>query len=161
MNQDQLLNVHIGEVKTGTSGQTLKTILGSCVGIAFIWKAKSIYGLAHCLLPEPMGVGKTHSPGRFVDHAIPELLKMMNIKPDDYHEIEAVLAGGGNMTSPKTSSPDQLVGVANITTARKMLKNLGIRIIHEDVGGEEGRKLTVCCSSGNYTVEIIPRLIAV
>ena len=43
-------NVHIGEVKTGSGDVELQTILGSCIGIGFLWKKRGVYGLAHCLL---------------------------------------------------------------------------------------------------------------
>ena len=36
------INVHIGEIKVAKNGAILKTILGSCVGICFIWKKKGI-----------------------------------------------------------------------------------------------------------------------
>ena len=40
-------NVHIGEVKTGSGDVELQTILGSCIGIGFLWKKRGVYGLAH------------------------------------------------------------------------------------------------------------------
>lgn len=155
------INVHMGEIKIGREGQVLKTLLGSCVGIGIFWKAQKIYGLAHCLLPEIIQSGRFHTEGRFVEQAIPNLFQMMHIPPEKYSEIEAVVVGGGNMTNPKVCSPSSLVGFANTKLAKEMLNKMGIRIVHEEIGGEEGRKLFINCSSGEYKIEVIPRLIAV
>ena len=35
------IHVNIAEVKIGKNGDILKATLGSCVGIAFLWKAKA------------------------------------------------------------------------------------------------------------------------
>ena len=45
-------HVKIGELRRGRTGEVLKTTLGSCVGIAILWKARGRYALAHCLLAE-------------------------------------------------------------------------------------------------------------
>jgi len=155
------VNVHIGEIKMATEGQVLKTLLGSCVGIGFLWRSQKTYGLAHCLLPEIIPSAKTHTEGRFVEKAIPNLLQMMDVPPSKYHEIEALIVGGGNMTNPRVCNPNTLVGSANTKLAKEILTKLGIKILHEETGGEEGRKLTIFCNSGTYHIEVIPRIIAV
>ncbi|MBS1971758.1 MAG: chemotaxis protein CheD [Bdellovibrionales bacterium] len=157
----QEVNVHIGEVKIGKDGEVLKTILGSCVGIALVWRDKKISGLAHCLLPDIIPASQPHTIGRFVETAIPGLLHQMEVPPSKYHEIEAIVAGGGNMTNPRVCNRNTLVGTANANLAKKMLGKLGIKIIHEDTGGEEGRKLIVNSATGEFRVEIIPRIIAI
>ena len=152
------MDVHIGEIKIARKGEILKTILGSCVGIGFIWRRKGICGLAHCLLPE--APEKTFEiSGRFVDQAIPSLLALMKIHPEDLHEIEAIIAGGGNMTQPNSQDPSNLVGSHNFLVAERELKKLGVRLVHVERGGEEGRKIFIYSVDCTYKIEKIPRII--
>lgn len=152
-------HVRIGQVLVARDGETLKSLLGSCVGVALIWKSKRMCGLAHCLLPE--APQKSYEiNGRFVSQAIPSLLAMMHIKPENFSEVEAVIAGGGNMTKPEERSCDALIGTQNVLMAQKFLKNLGIKIIFEDIGGEEGRRISVNSTTGEFEVQKIPRQMA-
>lgn len=46
------IQVHMCAIGIGGGEDVLRTTLGSCVGIGLLWRARGIYGLAHCLLPE-------------------------------------------------------------------------------------------------------------
>jgi len=157
----QEVNVHIGEIKVGFDGEILKTLLGSCVGIAILWREKKRCGLAHCLLPEIIPTSAAMTAGRFVEKAIPNILQMLEVPPSKYNELQALVVGGGNMTNPRVCNPTSLVGVANSQRAMEILAKLGIPVIHEDTGGEEGRRLMIASDTGDYKIEIIPRIIAV
>lgn len=150
------INVHIGEVKIAKQGEVLKAILGSCVGIGLIWKSKNICGLAHCLLPEAEQQSFIIS-GRFVNQAIPSMMVLMKIRPENINEIEAVIAGGGNMTSAIDTDPSELVGSANFKVAMAELKKFGIRLVYSESGGQEGRKIFINNADCTYRVEKIPR----
>lgn len=149
--------VHIGEIKIAKNNETLTALLGSCVGIGILWKSHKIYGLAHCLLPVSPKI-TFNIGGRFVNQAIPSLLALMKIKQENYAEIEAVVAGGGNMTNPNATSTCDLVGAQNYEAAITELKKLGIRITVNDVGGQIGRKITIQTHDGSVHVEKIPRI---
>lgn len=152
------VNVHIGEVKIARDGVVLKTILGSCVGIALLWKQGNVCGLAHCLLPQ--SPEKIFTIGaRFVDQAIPSLLLMMKVKQEQYSELTAVIAGGGNMTSVTgNSKSENLVGAKNFASAQALMKSLGIKILHSEAGGQEGRKMTVDSNTFAVDIKAIPRI---
>lgn len=151
------LNVHIGEIKIARKGEMLKAILGSCVGIAVIWREKKLCGLAHCLLsenPEPtFEIG-----GRFVDQAIPSMMALMKIKKEDLPQIEVVVVGGGNMTARTGIERPDLIGAVNFRVALRELNKAGLKIVHSDGGGEVGRKIFVDSSTCGYRVEKIPRI---
>ncbi len=164
-----LINVHIGEVKTGTGEQQLHTILGSCIGIALLWPKRGMYGLAHCLLPKApekllaeQNKGKRKRdhvyPGRYVDQAIESLTQAMSIT--DYRDIRAVVAGGANMTLPNSTTPEKHVGHQNAISALQGLRQRKIIIVHEDTGGNTGRRMTIACESGICDVRAIPRIAA-
>lgn len=174
----KLINVHIGGVKTGTGDQQLHTILGSCIGIALLWPKRGTYGLAHCLLPKaPAGLldemntrqnkkgrkdiqdqGDQHSGGKYVDQAIESLTRLMSIT--DYRDIRAVVAGGANMTQPNHATPEILVGHQNACSALEGLRLRKIIVVHEDTGGNVGRKMSIRCDSGMFDVTAIPRIAA-
>jgi len=149
----QSINVHIGEVKTASGDDELQTILGSCIGIGFLWKKRGVYGLAHCLLSESP-TQNFEIGGRFVDQAIYSLTQLMSIT--SYRDIRAVIAGGANMTRPDAPQPKGMVGYLNAQAALNMLEAKKIIVVHQDTGGSEGRKLSIDCSTGEYYVRKIP-----
>jgi len=153
------LNVHIGQVKIGKRDDALHALLGSCVGIALLWPQKRLYGLAHCLLSESPEKSSEIN-GRYVDQAIPSLISLMNIRNVDLHEIQAVVAGGGNMTMPDTTKPEKLVGTINVNAALKYLDKLSVNVIHQETGGVEGRKISIDCSSGEFEIKTFRRIVA-
>ena len=148
-------NVHIGEVKLASKGTRLKALLGSCVGIALMWRQEKLGTLAHCLLPRgPASMAPT--TGRWVDVAILSSLQLLNATRYDYRYIEAVIAGGGNMLQV-CSDHKPLVGASNVDVARDTLKKLRISVIEEDVGGEVGRRICLSGATLAYHIERIPR----
>lgn len=150
------VHVKIGEVKVSNDGSILKATLGSCVGIAFLWPSKKIYGLAHCLLPSST-VDVNHIGAKYVNQAIQSLIILMKISPQDKDEIFAVIAGGGNMMAQLTRPNIQHVGLQNGEAAQRFLLNNGIKIKHADLGGNEGRQMYLDCSSGNVEIKTIPQ----
>ncbi|MBX2880005.1 MAG: chemotaxis protein CheD [Granulosicoccus sp.] len=150
----QHINVHIGEAKTGRGDQQLHTILGSCVGIGFLWKKRGYYGLAHCLMPKS-APGNTDASARYVDGAIHTLINQMSIT--NVQDIRAIVAGGANMTQSAAATQKNLIGQQNTLAAIEWLDRLKIRIIHEDTGGCEGRKMWINCDTGEFEVRAIPR----
>lgn len=151
------LHVTIGQVKTGKAGQSLHAILGSCVGIGFLFPQRGIYGLAHCLLSKSKG-STDELTGRHVDSAIASLSKMMELTPADRRKVRVILAGGANMTRPDEADPKKLVGSVNANFAKKAVKEAGFRVQHDDLGGMTGRKVTINCDDGSFSIDEIPRL---
>ena len=154
------LNVYIGEVKTARRGETLKAILGSCVGIGLIWREVGVCALAHCLLPETPE-RRFIIGARFVDQAIPSLIAMMRIRAGDVGKIEAVVAGGGNMTAPQSSNPDELVGGRNSEVALRLIQAAGFRLLYSEVGGQQGRCIEIDSTDFSYHVRLIPRIVGI
>ena len=147
----------IGDVKKGVKGNQLHAILGSCIGVAFICKNSNQYGLAHCLLPKAPKKDFTIN-GKYVDQAIHSLLALMKIRRDDYSQVQAIIAGGGNMTKANSNTSDELVGEMNVEAATECLKTLGIKITHQETGGENGRKISIDCTTGSFNISTIPRI---
>ena len=153
-------HAQIGQIKIGREGDFLHALLGSCIGIGFLYPDAGIYGLAHCLLsksPKPFNeIGARH-----VDQAIYSLMKVMEIGPEQRRRVNVFIAGGGNMTRAVDAAPSKLVGSVNSEYAKKVLRERRLRLIHEEVGGSNARKVIIDCSTGNFEIKNIPRLGAV
>ncbi|MBN9095598.1 chemotaxis protein CheD [Pandoraea pnomenusa] len=148
------IQVLMGEVRIGRGEDVLRAILGSCVGIGLLWRARGLYGLAHCLLPEAptptLAIG-----AKYVTQAVPSLLALMKADGARRGEIEAVIAGGGNMMPHQPPARHGLIGVANARMAQALIAATGIPIIHVEVGGEVGRQLTIDCAHHAFHVRAI------
>lgn len=155
MIEDTRLIVNMGEVKIGSGGDILKATLGSCIGIAFLWKHRGRCGLAHCLLPEApkptVLIG-----ARYVSQAVPSLLALMGIKKQHYSEIEIVIAGGARMFGDRKST--RHVGRSNAEAAQKCLLHYGLTVMRSDIGGRRGRQMIVDCSGPSVTITDIVQI---
>lgn len=148
------LHVGIGQLRIGAAGQ-LQAVLGSCIGIAFLWRKGGCCGLAHCLLPEPPDCpAEAEAQGaRYVSQAVPALLRQMGAREADYPDIEVVLAGGASMLP----SSRMQIGHDNAAAAHKHLGQLGLRLLYCELGGKRGRQLLIDCAQHSYQIkEIIP-----
>lgn len=130
----------------------LRSCLGSCVGVVFIWKEKKICGMAHCFLPHTDSEG--HVMGaKYVNQGINSLMTMMKIQKADIQDIEVYVAGGANMINQLVKSKNSQIGKNNVEAAEKCLADHGFRIKRSDLGKETGIKIYVNCST--FEVEFI------
>lgn len=148
--------VHMCQVAVGRAGDVLRSTLGSCVGIGFLWREKGLYGLAHCLLPEAPGP-RQGIGAKYVTDAVPSLMALMRIREPDVPQIEAVIAGGACMVQHRQVPRHGMIGEQNAEVAQRLVAATGIRVIHVDVGGLAGRQLHIDCSQHRYLVKTIAR----
>lgn len=151
------LHAQIGQVKIGRPGDELHALLGSCIGIGFLHRDEQIYGLAHCLLSKAPEITEVVS-GRYVDQAIHSLKKLIGVTPENRRRIHVFIAGGGNMTHAADEPSEKLVGCVNSQFAKKTLREQRLRLIHEDVGGCNARKVVIDCAAGEFSIKSIPRI---
>jgi chemotaxis protein CheD len=147
--------VTMGQLKVSARDGHLQALLGSCVGIAFLWKKQGRCGLAHCLLPE-CEAANGELGARYVSQAVPSLLRLMGACAADYPEIEVVVAGGATMLNGCSSRLQ--IGQQNADAARRYLRQFGLNVSYCRVGGKCGRTLTIDCATCDYTVQelVIP-----
>lgn len=145
------IHVKIAEVKTGSTGDCLKACLGSCMGIAFAWREKKLYGLAHCFLPE--GDDNQHEiSARYVKQGIISLMTLMKIKKEDVNQIDVYIAGGGNMMNQLLKSNRSQIGKHNANATAKWLAHFGFKIKKSDICLDGGIKIHVNCSTGDVEI---------
>ena len=140
------IHVKIAEVKTGEEGTLLRSTLGSCVGIVFIWREQKICGMAHCFLPFGIEEGNTIS-AKYVNQGIKSLMSMMNIQKSNVGEIEVYIAGGANMMNQLFKNKVTQIGKNNSEAAIKHLSDYGFKIKKSDIGQDTGIKMYVNCTT--------------
>lgn len=150
-------HVKMCEVRTGVAPQVLRTTLGSCVGIGLLWRERERCALAHCLLPESP-VRTTTPTAKYVTDAVPALLQLIGAAPAQHGQLEAVLAGGACMVPLARPAPYGLIGEQNTRVARQLLAEAGIRIVHTDIGGINGRQLCIDCGTQQYAIRTFERI---
>ena len=131
-----------GELAVAIHGECLSTVLGSCVSVCIIDVEKKIAGMNHYLLPAPASSNQSLPAQsdllQYGIYSIPALLKEFKKLGSLPVDLEAKIIGGA-----------LAVGTENIALARKILKQYGIRISAEEVGGSKGRKVELDSSSGS------------
>jgi chemotaxis protein CheD len=146
------LQVAMGQLKAGARTDQLQALLGSCVGIGLIWKKRGRCALAHCLLPECAQIGDEFG-ARYVNQAVPSLLRLIGATEADCGDIEVVVAGGATMLNSCSSRLQ--IGQQNADAARKHLRKFGLNVTYCRVGGKCGRTMTIDCATGTYAVQEI------
>ena len=143
-------SVRMGEMLVGCGEEPLKTLLGSCIGLALFSRRSMIGGLAHIVLPESRG--KPGPPAKYVDTAIPELIRQIELAGARATSLKAKIAGGANMLSSRAVST---IGDQNLETIQLLLRDLGIPIVAEHCGGVQGRRMTFYPDTGRVTIEVV------
>lgn len=135
----------------------LRTVLGSCVGVALFCRSAQLAGLAHVILPSAAeGSG---APEKFADSAVDLLVERMVENGAARTGLVAKIAGGASMFG---SAARTGLGERNIAAVRERLRKHAIPVVAEDCGGNKGRRICVDPGAGTLEVQIIaetPRLI--
>ena len=142
--------IRMGEMDVAIGEGKLRTLLGSCVGLALYDRRQRIGGLAHIVLPAARGTPQR--PGKYVDTAVPLLISQMREVAGADLRLWAKIAGGASMfTTNKTAN----IGRQNIEACENALKELTIPIIARHCGGEQGRRMSLDIADGSVAIEIV------
>lgn len=129
--------------------------LGSCVGVGLYDPVTKIGGLLHLMLPDSSQFNSVNRPAKFADLGIPLLIHEMQKTGASPRRLQAKLVGGAQMFFGRDDSVVLNIGQRNADKARAVLKELGIRIMAEDVGGNKGRTMILDTASGQVTVRML------
>jgi chemotaxis protein CheD len=105
----------------------------------------------HFLLPDWAGRGRA-SP-RFGNVAIASLIENLLSLGSKIEDMEAKVFGGASVIDTRGTGEGHLLGDRNISVARLVLKEEGILIVNEDVGGHVGRKVIYHTDTGEAWVK--------
>lgn len=156
------LNVGIGEYKVSKPPKRLITLgLGSCVGVSMWDPITQVGGLIHIMLPNSKDFSKLKKPQTYADLGIPLMVKDLIRHGARQSSIKAKLVGGAQMFSGVDKKLLFNIGERNIEMSRKILKELSIVIISEDVGGNKGRSMYFNLANGEVQIKTLGRNIKV
>lgn len=151
-----VIKVGMADLKVIEAPGILTTLgLGSCVGIALYDHEKKIAGLTHAMLPFSNEVKNNENKAKFVDSGIKLLIEKMLEKGASKEHIVAKIVGGSQMFSYNMELSILKIGERNILATKKVLKDEGIRIISEDIGGNYGRTIQFNSQDGSVLVKTI------
>ncbi|MDQ1245462.1 MAG: chemotaxis protein CheD [Campylobacterota bacterium] len=146
--------IHVGQIYADNGPIQISTVLGSCVAVCLYDKKLGIGGMNHYLLPFWNGNGLQSL--KFGNISIPKLIEAMLEKGAKISNIEAKIFGGAAINISCCNGA-MMVGEKNILVAKEILNDYKIKIVAEDVGGSDGRKIQFNLENGKvllkYTIK--------
>jgi chemotaxis protein CheD len=143
--------LHPGQLFVSSDPSAVTTILGSCVAIC-LWDPLLRQGGAnHYLLPQCVGTGLS-SP-RFGNVAVQCLIDGILALGSQKHNLRAKVFGGACVIEAFAQGGH--LGTKNADLGLRILREEGIPVVAEDVGGRRGRKVIFHTDSGLALVRLI------
>ncbi|MGA2887486.1 MAG: chemotaxis protein CheD [Terracidiphilus sp.] len=123
----------------------LRTLLGSCVGIAFRIPRLGVGALCHPMLPtyslKSAGNSSRAIGCRYVDFAIRDLARQFDALGALRGEVEVKLFGGADVLLVSTAESRPTVGRLNCDAAISVLDSEGFAVLASRLGGTAGVKI--------------------
>ena len=141
------LVIGIADMKMTNGGEELITYaLGSCCGICLYDPNIRLAAMVHIMLPLNMEAGRKNTM-KYADTGIRETLRQMTAKGALKTRITVKIAGGAKMFEVNGGSLGN-IGQRNIESVHTILRQEGIRLTAEDVGGTVARTLLFDVATG-------------
>lgn len=154
----KMILVGMADLNSSKAPGALTTLgLGSCVGISLYDPISKVIGMAHCMLPDSTQIQNNTNIAKFVDTATVKLVDDMVKKGAARRRIVAKLAGGAQMFAFGSTNETMRIGDRNVDASRKVLRNLGINIIAQDIGENYGRTIEIHSDDGRLVIKTIGR----
>jgi chemotaxis protein CheD len=148
--------VQPGESHLTTKSSILRTLLGSCVAVAFLEKPGGVGALCHPMLPHcPEKIARSQNvknARRYVDFAIRELAQRFDGFGISRGSVKVKLFGGADVLQVSVRGSRQTVGRMNCESALKVLSEEGFQIAASSLGGTKGLTLEFNTETGEVIV---------
>lgn len=139
-----------GEYYVSRSAEAISTVLGSCISACVRDPVKSLGGMNHFMLPEDASTGPNNwlDPAiglatRYGSYAMESLINDLLKLGAARERLEIKVFGGGRVLSGMTD-----VGARNISFIQSFIQLEGYKIVAEDLGGTQPRKVVYFPASG-------------
>ena len=142
--------IGIGDIGVISGAGTLRTLLGSCIGLVLHDNKKHVGGMAHIVLPHSSGT--VGPPGKYANLALPELIRQIQAIGGAPKELVAKLAGGARMFATEKT---QSIGDQNLLAVEQLLRDAGIPIRGRHCGGTQGQRMSYDVATGIVVVEVV------
>jgi chemotaxis protein CheD len=148
--------VALGEYAVvGGSGTLTVLGLGSCVAVILHDVEGRVGAMAHVLLPAQSLARRSSSPARAADTAVPLLVEQMRRRGAVLERTHARLVGGSTMFGDLLPTGSVHIGERNVLACRTALRQVGVPIVAEAVGGRAGRSVWFDVGAGKVTVRVV------
>ncbi|MBE0495343.1 MAG: chemotaxis protein CheD [Campylobacterales bacterium] len=141
--------IHVGEIFIGVKPTHISTVLGSCVAVCLYDPVEQVGGMNHYLVPLWNENG-LQSP-KYGNISIPRLIESMVNVGCHKGNIVAKVFGGANVID--VSQEEMMIGRKNILIAKELLREHGIKITAQDVGGTQGRRIMMQSDTGKVLLK--------
>jgi chemotaxis protein CheD len=146
-----------GESRLVKEPAILRTLLGSCVGIAFRVPRLGMGALCHPMLPRfpvKQALTLTRSAGRrYVDYAIRDLARQFDAMGALRDEVEVKIFGGGDVLVAVSDTARPTVGRLNCEMAMKVLEEEGFYVSASSLGGKRGVNIYFNTQTGEVLLQ--------
>ena len=148
---NEKITVGIADMKMARgSGVLITYALGSCIGLCFQDPRLKLGALLHVMLPLNMEAGRKN-PLKYADTGIRETLRQMEGQGALRSRITVKIAGGAKMFEVNGGNLGN-IGQRNIESVHTILRQEGIRLLGEHVGGNVARTLLFDLDSGQSCI---------
>lgn len=151
-----MIKVGMADLNIAKAPDNITTLgLGSCVGVTLYDPKTKIGGLAHVMLPSSEEIKNNSNKAKFADTALDVLIDKMVNAGANRRNLVAKMAGGAQMFNFNSQNDVLKIGERNAIASKKKLKELGIRILSEDTGGNYGRTIELNTENGDLLIKTI------
>jgi len=134
----QVHTLHPGNVVCADAGETLETLLGSCIAVILTDPRRTLGVMSHIVHASP-----DSSPARdgtaHADSALRRMYALLMARGVVPRLCEAYVYGGGNMFPDLF--PRRHIGASNSRTVLEALAAEGVKVLAQDIGGPTYRRL--------------------
>jgi chemotaxis protein CheD len=146
-----------GEMFLAREPTIIRTLLGSCVGVAFWNERLGIGALCHAMLPRcPDGYSPVLSPEigyKYVDYCIRDLARKFDELGAHRSEVQVKVFGGADVLLGEAETLARpTVGSLNCDSALDVLGAEGFQVIASSLRGKSG--LTIQFNTGNGEIRL-------
>ena len=141
-----------GDVVLATAGESVKTLLGSCVSVILTDPRRTVAAMCHIVHVGQPNAGNAQNTA-FGAVAMADMYKKLQSKGVTPHMCEAYVYGGGNMFPQLVQGAH--VGANNANWVLNYLHDQGIAVVETDVGGNGYRKVLWSVGTAEPVVETV------
>jgi len=140
-----------GDIYVTAEDELISTVLGSCVAACVRDPARGIGGMNHFMLPKPPSTDLDGASARYGVYALECLVNQILRRGGRRSELEVKVFGGGRVLRGGSD-----IGRNNIEFVRAFMRDEGMRIAAEDVGGQCARRIRYWPRTGRLLLLQMP-----
>lgn len=150
--------VQPGESCLVTQPAVFRTVLGSCVGVAFLVPRLGIGALCHPMLPRcPANLLGNRAGTRYVDFAIRDLARQLDSLGAARTETQVKLFGGADVLVVTDAHTRPTVGRLNLEMALRTLDEERYNVAASSLGGSSGVQIQFHTDTGEVILRRLDR----